>query len=142
MAGKDFVHDTDPICRVVVAARTLVPEAPLLDVLRDLRCALYIDGLDTTDPMTLARVTALALIGFTNFRCHRRDAAEMPIARDDQEARDDIRQAPAWGSTAGTADGAEGSYGPATTPGYACAGEVMAHIKALRESLGATSLGH
>ena len=50
MARKGFVYDTEPICRAVVAARNIAPEAPLLDVFRALQHAFYVDGLDTTDP--------------------------------------------------------------------------------------------
>src|SRR4051812_16092040 len=42
MAREGFVYDTEPICRAVVAARRLGPEAPLLDVFRALQRAFYV----------------------------------------------------------------------------------------------------
>jgi putative protein-disulfide isomerase len=61
MARDGFVYDTEPICRAVVAARRLAPQADLLAVFRALQVAFYVDGLDTTDGPTLAAVAAAAL---------------------------------------------------------------------------------
>jgi putative protein-disulfide isomerase len=55
------VYDTEPICRAVVAARRLAPQADLLAVFRALQVAFYVDGLDTTDGRILATVAAAAL---------------------------------------------------------------------------------
>jgi len=61
MARRNFVYDTEPICRAVVAARILVPECDLLEVFRALQRAFYVDALDTTDGAVLAEVGAAAL---------------------------------------------------------------------------------
>ena len=61
LARENFVYDTEPICRAVVAARRLVPQLDLLAVFRALQHAFYVDGLDTTDGLVLADVAAAAL---------------------------------------------------------------------------------
>lgn len=61
VARRGFVYDTEPICRAVVAARRLAPQADLLAVFRALQVAFYVDGLDTTDGRILATVAAAAL---------------------------------------------------------------------------------
>lgn len=57
-ARENFVYDTEPICRAVVAARKLAPQADSLAVFRALQHAFYVDGLDTTDGRVLATVVA------------------------------------------------------------------------------------
>lgn len=61
MARKGFVYDTEPICRAVVAARILAPEADLLKIFRAFQHAFYVDALDTTDGAVLAGIGAEAL---------------------------------------------------------------------------------
>ncbi len=61
MARQGFVYDTEPVCRAVVAARILAPEADLLAVFRAFQHAFYVDALDTTDGTVLAKVGADAL---------------------------------------------------------------------------------
>ncbi|MRX08691.1 DsbA family protein [Pseudoduganella sp. FT25W] len=61
MARENFVYDTEPVCRAVVAARKLAPQADLLSVFRALQHAFYVDGLDTTDGRVLAGVLAVHL---------------------------------------------------------------------------------
>jgi len=61
MARQGFVYDTEPVCRAVVAARILKPEANLLTVFRAIQHAFYVDALDTTDGAVLAQVGAEAL---------------------------------------------------------------------------------
>jgi putative protein-disulfide isomerase len=61
LARKNFVYDTEPICRAVVAARILAPRADLLKVFRDLQHAFYAEGLDTTDGKVLSATAAAAL---------------------------------------------------------------------------------
>jgi putative protein-disulfide isomerase len=65
MARENFVYDTEPICRAVVATHRLAPAADQLAVFRALQHAFYVDGLDTTDGDVLAEVgvKALALQG-------------------------------------------------------------------------------
>jgi putative protein-disulfide isomerase len=61
MARENFVYDTEPVCRAVVTARKLAPEADLLAVFRALQHAFYVDGLDTTNGGVLSAVVASQL---------------------------------------------------------------------------------
>lgn len=61
LARENFVYDTEPICRAVVTARRLAPEADQLKVFRALQRAFYVDGLDTTDGMVLAEAAVAEL---------------------------------------------------------------------------------
>jgi putative protein-disulfide isomerase len=61
MARKNFVYDTEPVCRAVVAARIIAPACDLLNVFRAFQRAFYVDGLDTTDGKALAQIGAKAL---------------------------------------------------------------------------------
>jgi len=61
LGRANFVYDTEPICRAVVAARNAAPGADLLAVFRALQRAFYVDGLDTTDGRVLAGVASAAL---------------------------------------------------------------------------------
>lgn len=61
IARQGFIYDTEPVCRALVTARRLAPKGPLLDIFRALQHAFYVDGEDTTDSLTLARITAKAL---------------------------------------------------------------------------------
>lgn len=61
MARENFVYDTEPVCRAVVTARKLAPQADLLAVFRALQQAFYVDGLDTTNGRVLSTVVASQL---------------------------------------------------------------------------------
>jgi putative protein-disulfide isomerase len=61
MARKNFVYDTEPICRAVVTARRVAPQADLLAVFRALQNAFYVNGLDTTDGAVLAQAAVAEL---------------------------------------------------------------------------------
>jgi len=61
LARENFVYDTEPVCRAVVAARRLAPASDLLAVFRALQQAFYVDGLDTTDGRVLSQVVAAQL---------------------------------------------------------------------------------
>jgi putative protein-disulfide isomerase len=61
LARKNFVYDTEPVCRAVVTARQLAPQADLLQVFRSLQDAFYVDGLDTTDGAALSMAAVAAL---------------------------------------------------------------------------------
>jgi putative protein-disulfide isomerase len=61
IARQNFVYDTEPVCRAVVTARKLAPEANLLSVFRALQHAFYVDGRDTTDGRVLSDVASAAL---------------------------------------------------------------------------------
>lgn len=60
-ALKGFVYNTEPVCRAVVTARRIAPQAPLLDVFRALQHAFYADGRDTTSADVLSAVVASSL---------------------------------------------------------------------------------
>jgi putative protein-disulfide isomerase len=86
MARENFVYDTEPVCRAVVTARQLAPQANLLSVFRALQHAFYVDGLDTTDGEVLAQVAVAALesqghrLDAAAFHEHWRDAATIATA--------------------------------------------------------------
>jgi putative protein-disulfide isomerase len=61
LARENFVYDTEPICRAVVTARHVAPEADQLAVFRALQRAFYVDGLDTTDATVLAQAAVAEL---------------------------------------------------------------------------------
>jgi putative protein-disulfide isomerase len=61
LALKDFVYDTEPVCRAFVTARKLAPSMNQLNLFRRLQDAFYVDGKDTTDGEVLASVAAEAL---------------------------------------------------------------------------------
>ena len=63
LARENFVYDTEPICRAVVTARRLAPQANQLAVFRALQRAFYVDGLDTTDGAVLAEAAITELNG-------------------------------------------------------------------------------
>lgn len=60
-AREGFVYDTEPVCRAVVLARRYVGGYALLQVMRRLQHAFYVEGHDTTDGETLQRLLAEAL---------------------------------------------------------------------------------
>ncbi|KRB55341.1 thioredoxin [Rhizobium sp. Root708] len=61
LARTGFVYDTEPVCRAVVTARILRPEADMLKVFRAFQHAFYVAALDTTDGAVLADVGHRAL---------------------------------------------------------------------------------
>lgn len=61
LAREDFVYNTEPVCRAVVAARRLAPQANQLLVFEAFQRAFYVRGADTTDGAVLAMVAAGAL---------------------------------------------------------------------------------
>lgn len=142
MARKGFVYDTEPICRAFVAARAIAPEAPLLDVFRALQRAFYVDGLDTTDPATLARVTADALTATGH-----PTPAETVLANYQSEAtiaktRNDFAIARRWGISSFPALLMEiNDELHQVVPGYASAGEIVSRIQALRRQIVDASQG-
>jgi len=134
MARTGFVYDTEPVCRAVVAARTLVPQAPLLDVFRALQHAFYVDGLDTTDPGTLARVTADALTAAGHPT--RADAVlrQYRAASTIEGTREDFRKARRWGITSFPALLArvDGDV-QVVSPGFSNAAGILSSIQAMRD---------
>ena len=61
VARKNFVYDSEPVCRAVVTAGLIESSVDLLEVFRAFQRAFYIDALDTTDGKVLAQVGAAAL---------------------------------------------------------------------------------
>ncbi|PLP99175.1 DsbA family protein [Cupriavidus pauculus] len=96
-ARQGFVYDTEPICRAVVTARRLAPQADLVAVFRALQHAFYVDGLDTTNGRVLAAVATDALA----LQQHDIDTAAFLADWGSQPAIDetaeDFRTARLWG---------------------------------------------
>lgn len=61
VARQGFIYDTEPVCRAVVAARRLAPQADLLAVFRAFQHGFYAEGRDTTDGKELAAIGAAEL---------------------------------------------------------------------------------
>ncbi len=134
MAREGFVYDTEPICRAVVTARRMAPNVRLLDVFRALQRAFYVDGVDTTDSVSLARVTADALTAAG----HPTDADVVLKQFNDEstiaEARDDFRKARSWGINSFPALLAEvDGRLHIVTPGFQAASGIRDAIETLRE---------
>lgn len=60
LSQEDFVYDTEPACRAVVAARLLAPHTSLA-VLHAIQQAFYAEGRDVTQGDVLAQVCAAAM---------------------------------------------------------------------------------
>jgi putative protein-disulfide isomerase len=138
MARQGFIYDTEPICRAVVAARMVAPAAPQLEVFRALQHAFYVDGLDTTDGPTLARVAAAALTAAG----HPSDAQTVLQAWQSapaiEAAEQDFRTARRWGIASFPAllMEADGAL-HVVSPGYASADALRAGIQAVRDRVAA-----
>jgi putative protein-disulfide isomerase len=132
MARRNFVYDTEPVCRAVVAARRLAPAADLLSVFRALQHAFYADGLDTTDGRVLSEVASAALRAAGHpadaAAFHASWAAAATIAETNADFRKaramGVRSFPALLLDAGT-DLVE------VSPGYAKAPELEARLRSL-----------
>jgi len=61
MARKNFVYDTEPVCRAVVTAGLIEPSVDLVRIFRAFQRSFYVDGVDTTNGEVLAEVGAKAL---------------------------------------------------------------------------------
>jgi putative protein-disulfide isomerase len=132
LARKNFVYDTEPVCRAVVAARKLAPEADLLSVFRALQNAFYVDGLDTTDGHVLSEVASAALDGTAHpidaATFHATWEAEATIA----ETQADFRRARAMGVNSFPALLFDTGDGMAVvSPGYAHAPALDARLRVL-----------
>lgn len=60
LSQENFVYDTEPACRAVVAARQLAPQTSLA-VLHAIQQAFYAEGQDVTKGSVLAQVCAAAM---------------------------------------------------------------------------------
>lgn len=133
MARQGFVYDTEPICRAVVAARMVAPGAPQLEIFRALQRAFYVDGLDTTDSGTLARVTAEALAAAGHPVPAQTVLDTFLSAAAIEAAQEDFRTSRRWGITSFPALLMEaGGELHQVSPGYASADELRAGIQAVR----------
>ena len=135
LSREGFVYDTEPVCRAVVTARILAPRANLLGVFRALQHAFYVDGLDTTDAATLARVTADALTA-AGHPVHAGDVLQQFNAKSTvQAAREDFRKTREWGISSFPALLAEVEGDVhVVTPGFLKAAGIQAAIQTLREN--------
>jgi putative protein-disulfide isomerase len=97
LALKDFVYDTEPVCRAFVTARTLAPGMSQLNLFRRLQDAFYVDGKDTTDGEVLAAVAAEALTqaGIATTAQAFLSAWKQPVTI--AETRADFAKARQWG---------------------------------------------
>lgn len=139
LARENFVYDTEPICRAVVTARELAPEADSLRVFRSLQSAFYVGGLDTTDGRVLSDIGAAALqaqgfpVGADAFH------AKWRLPNTIAATQADFRRARALGVSSfptlllETPNGIE-----VVSPGYAHAGEIERRLTALLHRLRAT----
>lgn len=136
MAREGFVYDTEPVCRAVVAARLIAPAASQLDVFRALQRAFYVDGLDTTDPATLARVTADALSAAGHATSAATVLEQYQSTTAIEETGKDFRKARRWGIASFPALLMElnGTLHP-VVPGYSSAAEIRSGIQALRDRI-------
>lgn len=66
MSQKDFIYDTEPACRAVVAVRETVPEMSL-GYMHALQKAFYADGQNITQPQVLADVAEKIGLDRKNF---------------------------------------------------------------------------
>lgn len=60
LSHPNFIYDTEPACRAVIAARLLAPHAAF-DVFRAIQHGFYAEGLDTTKADVLAKISVEAL---------------------------------------------------------------------------------
>lgn len=102
MAQPDFIYDTEPACRAVVAARTLADDLPgraILDVFHAIAHAFYAEGQDVTDLQLLAQIASTALNkaadtdSFDAESFYETLTAPMTMA----ETRQDFEQVQRWG---------------------------------------------
>jgi len=133
LARQDFLYDTEPICRAVVAARRLAPQGPLLEVFRALQRAFYVEGLDTTAPSTLTRVIAESLRG-AGFDVTPKGALQVFEATQTiAEAQADFAKARLWGINSFPALLARvGEQLHVVTPGFRTASEIGEAVAAIR----------
>lgn len=110
MARPDFVYDTEPACRALVAARILNPDLPsrsMLDVFHAIQHAFYAQGRDVTDLQVLAEIGAAALTdaigpeGLAEQAIAPLDSADfldtLSAASTISETRQDFAQTQRWG---------------------------------------------
>jgi putative protein-disulfide isomerase len=89
MKLENFVYDTEPVCRAVVTARRVQPEADVLAVFRALQHGFYAEGRNTTDGKVLSALGAEALrkqgfdVSDADYEAAFNDAATIAETRND-----------------------------------------------------------
>lgn len=82
LAREDFVYDTEPACRAVVAVRAM-DAARALPYLRRVQLAFFTQGLDVTDPAVLADLAAAEGVDRAVFlAAHASDEAKAAVRQD------------------------------------------------------------
>lgn len=102
MSQPGFIYDTEPACRAVVAARTLVDEvssAAVLNVFHAIQHAFYAEGKDVTDIGVLSEIAVTALNAvegadsYDAISFHETMLSPMTMS----DARQDFEQSQRWG---------------------------------------------
>ncbi|MGC4060833.1 MAG: DsbA family protein [Aquabacterium sp.] len=132
MALRDFVYDTEPVCRAIVTVRKLAPSIPQLPVFRAIQRAFYVEGLDTTDEgvLAVAAVVEMKLLGQqitpAQFQEVWRDPATIA------ETAAEFKMVRRWGISSFPALLAENKGELSMiSPGYASVRDIQARLKPL-----------
>jgi putative protein-disulfide isomerase len=136
LALKNFVYDTEPVCRAVVTARKQVPGIDQLAVFRAIQQGFYVAGRDTTSGTVLASLGADAMTA----QGHATSAESFLSTWQDPEtiaeARADFAKARGWGITSFPALLLEANgqmY--SISPGYTDAATLRSRLHGLLASL-------
>lgn len=129
MSQKDFVYDTEPACRAVVAVRETVPEMSL-GYMHVLQKAFYVEGQNITQPTILAEVAEKIGLDRKNFEA----AFELPSIKD--ATTDDFAMTKRWNiSGFPTLLLKQGRKLHVLTIGYAKYDELMARLDEVKAAL-------
>lgn len=96
LSRENFIYDTEPACRAVVAARIIAP-TETLRVFHAIQHAFYAEGQDVTQGKVLASVVSKAL---TEAGCPVDEAAFLATWNSEaaiKQTRDDFTQVKKWG---------------------------------------------
>lgn len=129
MSQKDFVYDTEPACRAVVAIRETVPEMSL-GYMHVLQKAFYVEGQNITQPTVLAEVAEKIGLDRKNFEA----AFELQSIKD--ATADDFAMTKRWNiSGFPTLLLKQGRKLHVLTIGYAKCDELMARLDEVKAAL-------
>lgn len=128
---KNFVYDTEPACRAVVAARMMEPSIDQLSVFRAIQHGFYADGLNITDGSVLADIVAKTMTRL-GFSVEADAVLAVWRARETIDAtREDFQAARQWGiSSFPTLLLQDGNRLYNLNSGYASASELRSRIEA------------